>query len=313
LIKSLVGGSADESLAATTTESGPHTVEVATVGGQCGEGSKEGLEGGSGFVSGLMSFHSNSATEASEQAPSNQPQDCDSDIEFDVVLEWLERQCTANDRQTANKPIPCTVFHGQRVPDITYRGYLERVLTFSGCSPACLIVAVSYLERVGELEPDMRVTSINMHRLLLTATMVACKLFDETFYCNAYWARVGGVPSSEMNKLELEFLFMIKFDLHRTKEQYDRLFHRLISEAWEGGSGDLSAKWASMPSLADSDAGEASPTNVVGNGVADGADKWLRKAMEGARNALNARACADASVTGASEALQHPPLGAQVA
>uniref|UniRef100_A0A7S0WBJ7 Cyclin n=1 Tax=Hemiselmis tepida TaxID=464990 RepID=A0A7S0WBJ7_9CRYP len=229
------------------------------------------------------------------------------DFEFDVVLEWLERECPANDVLTAGQPIPCTVFHGQRVPDITYRGYLERVRTFSGCSPCCLVVAVSYLERLAELEPDMRVTSINMHRLLLTATMVACKLFDETFYCNAYWGRVGGVPPSEMNKLELEFLFLIRFDLYRTKEQYEAFLVRLAGHAWDGRALGPGVARELVPDPG-GDWGKGSPTNVVGNhGKGEGG--WHRKAIDGAHGARNAPVCAD-TADGAAEAMGHARLDA---
>mmetsp|Transcript_48212 Transcript_48212/g.120540 ORF Transcript_48212/g.120540 Transcript_48212/m.120540 type:complete len:254 (+) Transcript_48212:163-924(+) len=250
-----------------------------------------------------MAPHCPLATGEGQQEASHQHSDAE--IEFEVVLEWLQRVCSANDILTAGKPIPCTVFHGQQAPDISFRGYLERLRTFSGCSPACFVVAVSYLERLGELEPDMRINSINMHRLMLTAAMVACKLFDETFYCNAYWARVGGVPPSEMNKLELEFLFLIKFDLHRTKEHYDEVLKRLVFDTWDGRA--LPYNLDSLgPVPMSTGAGEGSPTNVVDTGSEA---RLFHKAIQGARRH---RPCTDAAET-ASEAMKHAQLRADAA
>lgn len=42
------------------------------------------------------------------------------------------------------------------------------------------------------------------------------------FYNNAYYARVGGVSTSEMNKLEMKFLFSLDFRLHVTVETFGK-------------------------------------------------------------------------------------------
>lgn len=53
--------------------------------------------------------------------------------------------------------------------------------------------------------------------------MVAAKFIDDCFYNNAYYAKVGGVNESEINALELDFLFLINFSLdvgHDVFQQY---------------------------------------------------------------------------------------------
>ena len=44
--------------------------------------------------------------------------------------------------------------------------------------------------------------------------MLAAKFFDDQYFNNAYYAKVGGVPTNEMNTLEVEFLFMSNFTLY---------------------------------------------------------------------------------------------------
>lgn len=61
---------------------------------------------------------------------------------------------------------------------------------------------------------DFHVHSLNVHRILLSSVMVAAKFLDDFYYSNEFWAKIGGVPNSELNTLELEFLFMTNFDLH---------------------------------------------------------------------------------------------------
>uniref|UniRef100_J3L978 Cyclin n=2 Tax=Oryza brachyantha TaxID=4533 RepID=J3L978_ORYBR len=46
--------------------------------------------------------------------------------------------------------------------------------------------------------------------------MVAAKFMDDIHYNNAYFARVGGVEVAEMNGLELELLFALRFRLNVT-------------------------------------------------------------------------------------------------
>ena len=51
--------------------------------------------------------------------------------------------------------------------------------------------------------------------------MLAAKFFDDHYLDNQHYAAVGGVPKGEMNVLELEFLFLLEFNLHVTRADYD--------------------------------------------------------------------------------------------
>jgi hypothetical protein len=44
--------------------------------------------------------------------------------------------------------------------------------------------------------------------------MVAVKFFDDKFYKNTFFGKVGGVPGREMGGMELEFLQLIDWRLH---------------------------------------------------------------------------------------------------
>ena len=52
--------------------------------------------------------------------------------------------------------------------------------------------------------------------------MLATKYFDDCYYNNAYYAKVGGVSSLEMNALELDFLFLINFSLSVSSDLFER-------------------------------------------------------------------------------------------
>ncbi|KAK1389015.1 Cyclin [Heracleum sosnowskyi] len=80
------------------------------------------------------------------------------------------------------------VFHGARAPNISILKLLHKY-------------------------PNSLVVSLNVHRLLVTAVMVAAKMLDDVHYNNTFYARVGGVTNLELNRLEIELLFLLNFEL----------------------------------------------------------------------------------------------------
>jgi len=114
-----------------------------------------------------------------------------------------------------------TIFHAQRPPTITIRNYLERIVRYSPCSTDCYVLALIYIDRIIQQNNHFQLNSLNAHRLLITSILVASKFFDDTFYNNSYHSRVGGITCVEMNALELEFLFLINFNLVVTPENFN--------------------------------------------------------------------------------------------
>ena len=57
--------------------------------------------------------------------------------------------------------------------------------------------------------------------------MLAAKFFDDQYFNNAYYAKVGGVPPNEMNSLEIEFLFMLNFNLFGATETFQQYYIEL--------------------------------------------------------------------------------------
>jgi hypothetical protein len=61
----------------------------------------------------------------------------------------------------------------------------------------------------------------NMQRLFLVAVMTAAKFLDDRYNSNKVWAQVGGIPTAELNQLEMQFLFRLSFSLYISREEYD--------------------------------------------------------------------------------------------
>lgn len=58
--------------------------------------------------------------------------------------------------------------------------------------------------------------------------MLATKFFDDRYYNNEYYARVGGIGASEMNLLERDFLQLLNFRLHVQPILFFRYRERLL-------------------------------------------------------------------------------------
>nr|XP_043606819.1 cyclin-U1-1 [Erigeron canadensis] len=127
-------------------------------------------------------------------------------------------------------------FHGVRPPAITIPKYLDRIYKYTNCSPACFVVGYIYIDRLVHKHPGSLVVSLNVHRLLVTSIMVAAKVLDDEHYNNAFYARVGGVTNAELNRLEMEFLFMLDFELTVTSRIFESYCLHLEREMimWNG-------------------------------------------------------------------------------
>lgn len=65
---------------------------------------------------------------------------------------------------------------------------------------------VYYVDRLCALYPAFTISSLTVHRFLITAATVAAKGLSDSFWTNSTYARVGGVSTKELALLELEFL-----------------------------------------------------------------------------------------------------------
>lgn len=145
----------------------------------------------------------------------------------------LNQLCKRNDQlQDSNSGI--SKFHALRPPAISIRDYLNRISKYASCSGECFVLALVYIDRIIQSNHTFVVNSLNIHRLLITSVMLAAKFFDDQYFNNAYYAKVGGVPCNEINTLEVEFLFMTNFSLFVGTDTYRQYYNELCNHAQNG-------------------------------------------------------------------------------
>jgi len=145
-----------------------------------------------------------------------------------VLGRVLEKLVASNANHAEHDQGQVTKFHALKAPSIGILQYLERIHKYASCSTECFILALIYIDRLIQGN-NFLLTELNVHRVAITSILLAAKFFDDAYYNNAYYAKVGGVLVSEMNRLEVEFLFRINFSLHVSPELYNK-YHAQLSQ-----------------------------------------------------------------------------------
>ncbi|KAH8488432.1 hypothetical protein Peur_059869 [Populus x canadensis] len=158
-----------------------------------------------------------------------------------VLASLIERTMARNERIVKNctwalsKDTRTRVFDCHETPDLTIQSYLERIFRYTRAGPSVYVVAYVYIDRFCQANPEFRINARNVHRLLITTIMVASKYVEDMNYRNSYFARVGGLTANVMNKLELEFLFLMGFKLHVNVSVFESYCCHLEREVSIGG------------------------------------------------------------------------------
>ncbi|PIA35638.1 hypothetical protein AQUCO_03500176v1 [Aquilegia coerulea] len=158
-----------------------------------------------------------------------------------VLASLLERTMARNERitrkctQTLSKDARIRAFECHETLDMTTQAFLERIYRYVRVAPPIYVVAYIYIDRLCQINPEFRITTFNVHRLLITTIMVASKFVEDMNYRNSYFARVGGLMTKEMNELEVDFLFLMGFKLHVNVSIFDSYCRHLEREVSIGG------------------------------------------------------------------------------
>jgi hypothetical protein len=147
-----------------------------------------------------------------------------------VLADVLDRLVVSNAGLARQDPGQVTKFHALKAPAIGILPYLERIHKYASCSNECFILALIYIDRLIQRN-NFLLTELNVHRVVITAILLGAKFFDDAYYNNAYYSKVGGVSVSEMNGLEVDFLFRINFSLHVTPELFEKYRVELVAHS----------------------------------------------------------------------------------
>ncbi|BGP12475.1 hypothetical protein JCM10213v2_000392 [Rhodosporidiobolus nylandii] len=165
------------------------------------------------------------------------------DVLDSLFAECLSRTVEHNDRLPSRGQI--TRFHSKQPPPLAIGQYLPRLTKFTPFPRDALLLAIVYLNRISHLpykgEPNASapippsptissverpraipiLNSYTLHRLVLAVLLVATKYTCDGTLGQARAAKVGGVTTSELCKLEGEVIRLLGWELGWSLHELD--------------------------------------------------------------------------------------------
>lgn len=111
-------------------------------------------------------------------------------------------------------------FFSHHPPAIGLDQYIQRMSDYMYCSKEAYVLASVLITRLEEASKQSLILPGSMHRLVLTATVIAAKTNDDVFLDNKHYSEVGGITLQEMNSLELYMLEQLEYRVFVHPDQY---------------------------------------------------------------------------------------------
>ncbi|KAF8335829.1 cyclin-domain-containing protein [Cantharellus anzutake] len=144
-------------------------------------------------------------------------EDCEIDHLVLMISDMLERLLTHNDKIPLI-PDALTRFHSRAPPGITVLDYLRRIVKYTHLERSCLLITLHYIDQMCARNPRFTVSSLTVHRFLITSITVSTKALCDAFCTNSHYAKIGGIKVAELNILERELLTALDWRLTSTRD-----------------------------------------------------------------------------------------------
>ncbi|PMD38915.1 cyclin-domain-containing protein [Hyaloscypha variabilis F] len=147
-----------------------------------------------------------------------------------VISHMISELIETNDQLPLRNGV-LTRFHSRTSPGISVLDYLRRLAKHATLTPPLLLSMVYYIDRLCLLYPAFTITTLTVHRFLITAATVAAKGLSDSFWNNATYARVGGIKIAELGLLELDFLYRLDWKIVPNPETLVEYYKGLVDRA----------------------------------------------------------------------------------
>ncbi|ORX95121.1 hypothetical protein K493DRAFT_315166 [Basidiobolus meristosporus CBS 931.73] len=101
-----------------------------------------------------------------------------------------------------------------------FKAFCSALIFTTELSSTIILTALQYIHRFKSYSPSAGGDKGSEYRLFTVALMLASKFLDDSTYTNKTWSEVTRIPVEELNRMELEFLVFIDFDLYATEKEF---------------------------------------------------------------------------------------------
>jgi hypothetical protein len=149
-----------------------------------------------------------------------------------LIAEMLEKLTKYNDQITLTKE-NLTRFHSRKAPEISIYDYLKRIVKYAAIDKVALLSLLIYIDRICKKHRLFTISSLTVHRFIITSLTCASKAMCDSICTNLHYSKVGGIHVKELNLLELEFLFLIDWNLVCTDvSELQQYYENLVRQSF---------------------------------------------------------------------------------
>ena len=160
--------------------------------------------------------------------PSNRLIDEKSKSLIKTISELLTDICEELRTNLESNIIKLKPFISKKIPAISIKDYIERLLKHSKVFNEIIIIILIYLDTICA-KNKINLDYYNIHKLILAAFIVAIKFHEDDVYSMNFYAKLGGVTIREALNLEYEFLSLLDFKLFINPKLYNKYYNNLIN------------------------------------------------------------------------------------
>lgn len=160
--------------------------------------------------------------------PSNRLIDEKSKSLIKTISELLTDICEEHRTNLESNIIKLKPFISKKIPAISIKDYIERLLKHSKVFNEIIIIILIYLDTICA-KNKINLDYYNIHKLILAAFIVAIKFHEDDVYSMNFYAKLGGVTIREALNLEYEFLSLLDFKLFINPKLYNKYYNNLIN------------------------------------------------------------------------------------
>jgi hypothetical protein len=137
-----------------------------------------------------------------------------------TIMEEILRENSSVKSEVINYQKQLT-FYSKKKANINIADYMERLIRYTRCEEASLITSLIYIDRICE-ETPLVLTESNIFRVVLASLITAIKYNEDEIYSNNFYAKVGGIPRDELDRIEYEFLKLINYSLYIKSDTFQK-------------------------------------------------------------------------------------------
>ncbi len=174
------------------------------------------------------SFNSELSTESLEV---NKIEGIQKDIEIEelskykIINSYISLVNNLIESNITNEKEENDIYEQIKIPEISILNYLLRIIEYSNIEENTLIISLIYIYKISKKK---QITYFNIHKILFTSILISIKFNEDEIYPFYYYSQIAGISQEELMQLELNFYFLIDFNLFVNNETFEH-FQKILN------------------------------------------------------------------------------------